>query len=568
MPALPSGTVTFLFTDIEASTSRWEHDPAAMRDDLARHDTILRRAIEGQSGAVFKTVGDAFYAVFPAAINAVAAALMAQRAITAERWMGAAPLRVRMALHTGEADIRDGDYFGPALARVARLLAVAHGGQILLTGSVEALTHDRLPAHVSLRDLGEHRLRDLTRRERIFQLAASGIPPDFPTIRTPAARPTNLTAPPTPLIGRQQEIETARELIAGEGVRLLTLTGPGGTGKTRLAMAIAAELADGFGDGVFIVALDAIRDSGFVPAAIARALGVREAQGRSVDEVLTDYLHDMQILIVLDNFEQVLDAAPFVATLLARCPHLVALVTSRERLRLRGEQELLVPPLAVQPEPPAGERHHKTGRPSPDAIRLFVERAREVRPGFGLTDETVTTVQQICERLDGLPLAIELAAVHIRMLSPTALLRRLGNNADPASLRLLQGGARDLPDRQQTLWNTIDWSYRLLSFDEQSTFRTLSIFAGGCSMQAAMAICDDLTPPAPLPSQGRGEFSSTEAAGNSSGSSKPIPPQPSPERTPPSLRGKGAGGLGTSPLDLFTTLGDKSLLQVDESADG
>jgi class 3 adenylate cyclase len=443
MPALPSGTVTFLFTDIEASTNRWEHDPAAMRDDLARHDAILRRAIESQGGAVFKTVGDAFYAVFPAAINAVAAALMAQRAITAERWTGAAPLRVRMALHTGEADIRDGDYFGPALARVARLLAVAHGGQIVLTGSVEALTHDRLPAHVSLRDLGEHRLRDLARRERIFQLSASDIPTGFPPIRTPAARPTNLTAPPTPLVGRRQEIETARELIAREGVRLLTLTGPGGTGKTRLAMAIAADLGNRFGDGVFSVPLDAIRDPAYVPAAVAQALGVREAQDRPVEEVLTDYLHDLEILIVLDNFEHVLDAAPFVSDLLARCPHLVIVVTSRERLRLRGEQELPVPRLAVQHEPPAGERHHNIGGTMPDAIRLFVERAREVRPGFGLTDETVTTVQQICERLDGLPLAIELAATQIRMLSPTALLRRLGNGADSASLNLLQSGARD-----------------------------------------------------------------------------------------------------------------------------
>lgn len=523
MPALPSGTVTFLFTDIEASTSRWERDPAAMRDDLARHDAILRRAIEDQGGAVFKTAGDAFYAAFPAAINAVAAALMAQRVITAERWTGAAPLRVRMALHTGEADIRDGDYFGPALARVARLLAVAHGGQILLTGSVEALTHERLPAHISMRDLGEHRLRDLSRRERIFQLDASGIPADFPPIRTPAARPTNLTAPPTPLIGRRHEIESARNMIARQGVRLLTLTGPGGAGKTRLAMAIAAEIADSFGDGVFVVALDGIQDPAFVPAAVARALGVREAQGRTFDEVLTEYLGDMEILLVLDNFEQVVDATPFVITLLSKCPHIVLAITSRERLRLRGEQELPVAPLSVRPDPPTGDHHHVIGTTSPDAIRLFVERARAVRPGFGLTDESVTAVQQICERLDGLPLAIELAAAHVRMLSPTALLRRLGDAADPPSLHLLHNGARDLPVRQRTLWNTIDWSYRLLSADEQATFRALSIFTGGCSTQAAAEVCDEIAPPPSSPLQG---------------------------------------------IDLLTALVDKSLLQVDESADG
>jgi predicted ATPase/class 3 adenylate cyclase len=567
MPALPRGTVTFLFTDIEASTSRWEHDPAAMRDDLARHDAILRRAIEGQSGAVFKTVGDAFYAVFPAAINALAAALMAQRNISAERWTGATPLRVRMALHTGEADVRDHDYFGPALARVARLLSVAHGGQILLTSSVEALAHDRLPAHVSLRDLGEHRLRDLSRRERIFQLVASGIPTDFPPIRTPNARPTNLTTPPTPLIGRDQEIQTARDRVTRDGVRLLTLTGPGGTGKTRLAMEIAADLADAFGDGVFFVPLEAVSDAEFVPAAMARALGVREAQGRPVDDVLTEYLRDMEILILLDNFEQVMDAAPFVANLLARCPHVALLVTSRERLRLRGEQEMPVPPLAVKPEPPVDQRHPATNRTTPEAMQLFVERAREVRPGFGLTDETVTTVQQICERLDGLPLAIELAAAHIRMLSPAALLQRLGAT-DPPSLHLLQSGARDLPARQQTLWNTIDWSYHLLSPDEQSAFRCLSIFAGGCTMQAATAICDDLTPPTPLPSQGRGEQSQPRRASISSVSTEPIPHQPSPDRTPPSLRGKGVGGLGNVPLPLFTSLVDKSLVQVDETADG
>jgi predicted ATPase/class 3 adenylate cyclase len=532
MTSLPSGTVTFLFTDIEASTARWEHDPAAMRTDLARHDSILRRSIEEQSGVVIKTVGDAFYAVFPAAVNAIAAALMAQRALGTERWTGAAPLRVRMALHAGEAELRDGDYFGPALARVARLLAVAHGGQVLLTGSVEALAHDRLPARVSLRDLGEHRLRDLSRRERIYQLVASGLLADFPPLRTSDARPTNLTTPPTVLIGRAQEIETARTLIVADRVRLVTLTGPGGTGKTRLALELGARLADRFADGVFFVPLDAITEPAFVPAAVAATLGVREAQGRPVEEVLADYLHGQEMLLILDNFEQVIGAAPFVAGLIARCPRLAVVVTSRERLRLRGEHELPVPPLSLTEfQVPsatfqeADTRNKELGTWHSDAVRLFVERAREVRPGFGLTDGTAAIVHRICERVDGLPLAIELAAARIRMLSPAALLERLGERADPATLRLLQSGARDLPARQQTLWNTIDWSYGLLDAQEQALFRRLSVFAGGCTVAAAAALSAAV---------GTAHEPATEA----------------------------------STLDRLSSLADKSLLLVGETADG
>lgn len=490
MASLPSGTVTFLFTDIEGSTVRWERDPVAMREDLVRHDDILRRSIEGQSGTVFKTVGDAFYAVFPAAVNAVAAALMAQRTLCAEPWVGAMPLRVRMALHTGEAELRDRDYFGPALARVARLLAVAHGGQALLTGSVEALVHDRLPAHVSTRDLGEHRLRDLERRERIFQLIASGILTDFPPIRTTEARPTNLTVPLTSLIGREREKAAVHDLIVGDRARLVTLTGPGGTGKTRLAVELASELSERFVDGVFFVGLESITEAVFVPAVIAGALGVHEAQGRPMEEVLAEYLHDLDILLILDNFEQVIGAAPFVVTLLSRCPRLTVLATSRERLRLRGEHDVPVPPLPVSPRSMRVDGTTPPDGVLPDAVRLFIERAREVRPGFGLTDGTAAVVQTICERLDGLPLAIELAAARVRFLSPAALNERLGDRTAPSSLPLLHGGARDLPIRQQALWNTIDWSYRLLDTDEQAVFRRLSICAGGCTLDAASALAD------------------------------------------------------------------------------
>jgi predicted ATPase/class 3 adenylate cyclase len=489
MTALPSGTVTFLFTDIQGSTALWENHQRAMQIALARHDELLRSAIVRQGGAVFKTVGDAFYAAFATADAAVRAALTAQRALQAEPW-GAetGPLRVRMALHTGTADERDGDYFGPPLNRVARLLAVGHGGQILLSLTTQELIRDQLPTGADLRDRGEHSLKDLIRPERIFQLVVPDLPSDFPPLKTLNNRPNNLPMQATPLIGREREVAAACALLRQPNVRLLTFTGLGGTGKTRLSLQVAAELLDDFANGVFFVALDLIRDPDLVVRTIAHALGVTETGEKPVLETLKDYLRDKQVLLVLDNFEQVVEAAPVVSQLLLTSPGLKVLVTTRIVLHLYGEREFPVPPLAL-PNP-----HHLPPLEhlsQYDAVRLFIERAQAVKPDFTITNANAPAVAEICHRLDGLPLAIELAAARIKLLPPHAMIARLKSR-----LQMLTGGARNLPARQQTIRGAIDWSYDLLQPEEQRLFARLAVFVGGCTFTAAEMICNanyDLT---------------------------------------------------------------------------
>jgi predicted ATPase/class 3 adenylate cyclase/DNA-binding CsgD family transcriptional regulator len=477
---LPTGTITFLFTDIEGSTHLWEQHPEAMRLAIARHNSILRDAIEGHSGVIFKTVGDEVCAAFARAPDALAAAHAAQCAILAEPWSAIGPLRVRMAGHTGTAELRDGDYFGLSLSRIARLVAAGHGGQILLSRATQELVRDHLPPLVELRDLGEHRLRDLTRPEQIFQLVAHDLPTDFPPLKTLELHRTNLPAQVTTLTGREQEVVTVCALLRRADVRLLTLTGPGGVGKTRLGLQIAAELLDDFRDGVYFVTLAPINEATLVISSIAQVLGVKEAGGQMLRETLQTYLRDKQLLLLLDNFEQVLDAAPLLASLLTAAPYLNLLVTSRAALHLSGEHEFAVPPLAL-PEPrylPPAEMLSQYA-----AVALFIERAQAVKPDFVITNDNAPAVAEICSRLDGLPLAIELAAARSKLLSPPALLARLTSR-----LQMLTGGPRDLPARQQTLRSTIEWSYNLLATDEQALFRRLAVFVGGCTLDAVEAV--------------------------------------------------------------------------------
>ncbi|HEX6290052.1 MAG TPA: tetratricopeptide repeat protein [Herpetosiphonaceae bacterium] len=484
MTDLPSGTITFLFTDIEGSTLRWEQHGEAMQRALARHDALLRAAITSHDGVVFKTVGDAFYAAFTTATSALGAALTAQRALQSAAWDDSVgPLRVRMALHTGSAEMRDGDYFGPALNRVARLLAAGHGGQILLSRVTQELVRDLLPPVTQLRDLGEHRLKDLIRPEHIFQLLAPDLRADFPPLRTLESRINNLPPQPSPLLGRDQELVELRALLRRPDVRLVTLTGPGGTGKTRLGLQLGADLLDDFTDGVFLIELAPIADPGLVASTIAHTLGVKETGGEPLSAGLQAWLRDKQTLLILDNFEQVAAAAPVVADLLRAAPRLKVVITSRVVLRLYEEREFLVAPLQT-PNPrqlPPLERLSQYA-----AVALFIERAQAVKRDFQVTNENAPAVAEICARLDGLPLAIELAATRTKLLTPQALLARLDNR-----LKMLTGGARDRSARQQTLRGAIDWSYDLLDAAEQALFARLAVFVGGWALEAAEAICCD-----------------------------------------------------------------------------
>jgi predicted ATPase/class 3 adenylate cyclase len=483
-PDLPSGTVTFLFTDIEGSTKLWEQYPQAMKGALARHYAILQEAVEAHAGQVVETTGDGILAVFRTGLDGVAAALTAQQTLIAERWKDLKPhtIRVRMGLHTGETEIREGIYAGPALNRAARLMSVGYGEQTLLSTTTAELVRDQLPGDASLRDLGEHRLKDLVRPEHIYELIHPGLPADFPPLKSLNAFPNNLPVQLTSFIGREAEVKAVKDLLMRhpQGVRLVTLIGPGGTGKTRLSLQAAADLIDHFKDGVFFVDLAPSRDSKSVLAAIARAVGLRETTDRPLLDELKEYLRAQIVLLVLDNFEQVTVAASTVMELLRECPQVEVLVTSREALHMRGEQVFPVPPLAS----PKGDFKQPSIEQLTqyEAVRLFIERAQAVKPDFEVTNENAPAVAEICFRLDGLPLAIELATARSRLFSPQALLERIGSR-----LKLLRGGARDLPIRQQTLRDTINWSYELLDHGEQRLFALLSVFPD-CTFEAVEGV--------------------------------------------------------------------------------
>ena len=484
LPDKASGTLTFLFTDVEGSTRLWERFPQAMKRALERHDSILRTAVTAAGGQVVKTTGDGLMAVFGSAAHAVRACLAAQRGLVEEPWPETGVLRVRMGLHSGEAQPRGDDYFGPAVIRGARIMAVGHGGQVLLSGASAALVADQLPDSATLMDLGAHRLKDLGRPEELFQLVHPALLRDFPPLATPDRRPNNLPTQASTFIGRDTELREIRASIERESVRLLTLTGPGGTGKTRLALRVAADEIDRFDHGVFFIDLSAMRDTQAVLAGIARTIGLTETADRPLLAELERQLHHQRVLLVLDNFEQVMSAAPTAVELLSGCPGLKLLVTSREALHVRGEQLYAVPPLSL---PQAGREPPTVAELAGyEAVQLFVERAQAVRPGFHLTNENSAAVADICLRVDGLPLAIELATARINLFSPEELRERLGSR-----LALLRGGPRDLPSRQRTLRATIEWSYQLLEPGECRLFELLSVFSGA-GIEAVEAVAEEL----------------------------------------------------------------------------
>jgi predicted ATPase/class 3 adenylate cyclase len=482
----PARLVTFLFTDIEGSTMRWDQHPQAMRAALARHDAVLQEGIIAHGGVVLteQGEGDSFFALFAGASDALAAACALQQALVAEPWPEeVAPIRVRMALHTGEAGMQGGvDFRGTPVNRCARLRTAAHGGQVLLSAATYEVARDDLPPGMNLRDLGEHRLKDLTRPERIYQIVHPDLPSAFPPLKTLDAQRHNLPVQLTPLVGREREVTTVRDRLLDPDTRLLTLTGTGGTGKTRLALQVAAEALDAFPDGTFFVNLAPIGDPDLVLPTIAQTLGLTESGSQPLRETLHTFLQDKHLLLLLDNFEQVLDAAAVVADLLAARARVRIMVTSRAVLHLRGERLYPVPPLALPSLTPLPPLERLTQYA---AVRLFIERTRNVQPDFVVTNETAPAVAEICVRLDGLPLAIELAAARVRLFTPLALLARLSSR-----LGVLTGGARDLPARQRTLRATIDWSYSLLTAEDQILFARLSVFVGGHTLEAIEAICN------------------------------------------------------------------------------
>jgi predicted ATPase/class 3 adenylate cyclase len=479
MSELPTGTLTFLFTDIEGSTKLLRRLEDRYRDVIRRHHGILREAIALGEGTEVRTEGDAFFAVFRSPTGALAAAVHAQRSLSSTDWPDSHAVRVRMGLHTGEAVLVGEQYMGIDIHLAARIAAAAHGGQVLLSEITRTLIEGSLPDGVSLRDLGRHRLKDIEQPARLWDLVIDGLPSEFPTIKTLESRPTNLPQQRTSFIGREREVAEVTGLLAES--RLVTLTGPGGTGKTRLALRVASDQLDRFSDGVFFVDLSPIADPTLVPSAVAQAMVIREESGLDLVDTLSEHLRDRHVLLVIDNCEQVIESGVTLSRLLDAAPRLTVLATSRVPFRISGERPFPVPSLEVP---------DNTGIQGPDDLdrfegaRLFTERAAAVRPGFRLTAENAPAVAGVITRLEGLPLAIELAASRLSLLTPQALLERLAER-----LPLLTGGARDLPERQRTLRGTIDWSHDLLGPAERSLFARLSVFSGGWTIESAEAVC-------------------------------------------------------------------------------
>ena len=479
--SLPSGTVSFLFSDIEGSTQRWETHRQAMQEAVRRHDALMRGVIENYGGSVFKTVGDAFYAVFSTAPDAVVAALEAQRSVASEDWSAVDGLRVRMAIHTGIADEREGDYFGSTVNRVARLLAIGHGGQILVSGVTADLVQGQMPSQATLHDLGAHRLKDLAYPEQVYQVLAPDLSREFPPLRSLGALPNNLPLQLTSFVGRDEEIAEIQGLLSKS--RLVTLVGSGGVGKTRTSLQVAADRLDSYPDGVWLVELAPLTDAELIATTAAGALGVSVAPTqRPIDAVIAD-LRARAALLVFDNCEHlVAQAAAIVNEILRHCPHVTVLASSREGLGIAGEVVYRMPSLRV---PPLGEPLTAISAMQFGSVALFAERAAAVS-SFIITDGNAAIVADVCRRLDGIALAIELAAPRLKVLSVDELDKRLSDR-----FRVLTGGNRSALPRQQTLRALIDWSYELLTENERTLFRRLGVFVGGFTLEAMTAVCTD-----------------------------------------------------------------------------
>jgi predicted ATPase/class 3 adenylate cyclase len=480
MPSLPTGTVTFLFTDIEGSTHLLQQLGDRYAEVLATHHRLLRTVIHDLQGQEIDTQGDALFVAFPRARDALLAAVAAQRAVQTHPWPDRVTLQVRMGIHTGEPLRGETGYVGMDVHRAARICAAAHGGQILLSDATQGLVAKDLPEGISLRDLGEHRLKDLAQPYRLFQVVHSGLPNEFPPLRSLDALPHNLPIQLTSFVGRVREIAEVKRLLGS--ARLVTLTGSGGAGKTRLVLQVAADVVEGYPDGVWLAEFAPIADLALVPKTVASALNVPEQPGRDIAETLVNALRPKALLIVLDNCEHLLAAcADLAAALLHVCPRVRILATSREELGVPGETLWRIPSLSlpdVRRLPPSQDLVLY------EAVRLFVDRAMATAPAFTVTSENAYAVAQVCQRLDGIPLAIELAAARVKALAVEQIAIRLDDR-----FRLLTGGSRMVLPRHQTLRATIDWSYNLLSEPERVLLRRLAIFAGGWTLEAAEAIC-------------------------------------------------------------------------------